>query len=171
MRLPRLRYTILSLMIVVVLVSLVMRVIVARRKQVQRMIALNVAQAEYQNAKLTREVSEIAVTEYLQGIYPQDYATVKYEVTRAETVLNRANQKLDAARRLRSKETPSETQAVETAQRALEQAKQKMTMLENSIRDRTLKDLQSEVEHARAVELARKADYDRLNAIGTGLFW
>ena len=34
------------------------------------------AEADYQNAQLTREVSEIEVVEYEEGIYVQDYAAV-----------------------------------------------------------------------------------------------
>ncbi len=42
------------------------------------------ADAAYQNAKLTREISEIAVKEYEEGIYLQDLATAEGEVRLAE---------------------------------------------------------------------------------------
>ncbi len=45
------------------------------------------AKAEYQNAKLTREIAEIAVIEYTEGIFVQDLATVEGELKLA---INRA---------------------------------------------------------------------------------
>src|SRR5207247_815264 len=38
------------------------------------------AEAVFQNAKLTREVAEIGVVEYEQGIYVQDKATIQGEI-------------------------------------------------------------------------------------------
>ena len=43
-------------------------------------IATQGAEASYQNAKLTREVAEIAVKEYVEGIYIQDKATILGEI-------------------------------------------------------------------------------------------
>jgi len=42
------------------------------------------AAANYENAKLTREVAEIAVVEYVEGIYVQDLQTVEGEIKLAE---------------------------------------------------------------------------------------
>jgi hypothetical protein len=133
MRLPRPRYTILSLMLVVLLASLVLTYIVALREQHRRAIALRAALAEYENAKLTREVAEIAVVEYSQSI---DRVKLPLAQSDAEREADRRN----------------------PAMRAYD-------------RDRTIKELQTEVEQAKVIEKMRKAEYDRLNAVGTGLFW
>jgi hypothetical protein len=37
--------------------------------------------------------------------------------------------------------------------------------------ERALRQLQEEVKSAKAIAYMRKAGYDRLNLIGTGLFW
>src|SRR5271165_6305869 len=44
-------------------------------------IATQSAEASYQNAKLTREVAEIAVREYEEGLYKQDLATSLGEIS------------------------------------------------------------------------------------------
>src|SRR2546421_5309526 len=47
--------------------------------------SLAAAAATYENAKLTREVAEIAVIEYKEGIYRQDTDTIKGEIALAES--------------------------------------------------------------------------------------
>ena len=46
------------------------------RWRAQQIVALK-AEANYRNARLAREVAEIAVIEYEEGIFKQDLATVK----------------------------------------------------------------------------------------------
>ena len=86
-------------MIMVVLASLVLTLVVEQRNRRRRLVALqNALQnalAVYRNARLTREVAEIAVVEYAQGIYAQDLATVKTEIALAESDLQRARTQLD----------------------------------------------------------------------------
>ena len=60
-------------------------------------ITTRAAEAAYQNAKLTREVAEIAVTEYTEGIYKQDMQTVLGELKLAASDLSRAIDRVDWA--------------------------------------------------------------------------
>jgi hypothetical protein len=125
-------------MIVVVIASLVLTVIVIRREQAQRTIAVNAARAAYENAKLTREVAEIAVTEYVEGISEQ--------IRLGENDTQRAQDRLAWSKRM----SPTKTMTT---------------------KDQIVEELKSEAKRARADELARKAEYDRLKAIAARLFW
>ena len=58
------------------------------------------AKANYANATLTREVAEIAVVEYKEGIFKQDLATVEGEIKLAESDLSRAEDRVDWAQRM-----------------------------------------------------------------------
>ena len=50
-----------------------------------------------QNAKLTREVAQIAVKEYVEGIFVQDKATADGEISLAKSDLARASDRVDWA--------------------------------------------------------------------------
>ena len=54
---------------------------------INQKITTKSAKANFQNATLTREVAEIGVVEYEEGIYKQDLATVKGEIKLAESDL------------------------------------------------------------------------------------
>jgi hypothetical protein len=58
------------------------------------------ALAALENANLTREVAEIAVVEYAEGIFLQDLATVQREISSAETALRLAEEQLDRSKRI-----------------------------------------------------------------------
>ena len=149
MRLSRPRFTILSLMIVVVIASLVLTVIVVRRERNRRIAALQVALANFENARLTREVAEIAVIEYTEGVYKQDLDSVEREFALAESDLKRARDPSDR----------------EWARLKVKRAQSKRAELENDIKRRTVKELMSEVTAAKADELAKKSAYEQLKAI------
>ena len=132
---------------------------------VNQKITTKSAEANHENAKLTREVAEIAVVEYEEGIYKQDLSTVEGEIKLAESDLSRAEDRLDWARRMFSKGYVSKATAVseeltlKKAQFALEQAQSKKKVLVDYTRGKTVKELKSEVEKARSDELAKKATY------------
>ena len=60
-----------------------------------QLIAEQRANAAYQNAKLSREVAEIAVTEYVEGIFKQDLYTLKSEIAGAEAAIQKADDRLE----------------------------------------------------------------------------
>ena len=148
---------------------------------INQKIATKQAEAAYQNAKLTREVAEIAVKEYEEGIYLQDRATIQGEIKLAESANQKAKARLERTRRARQKltETLGRTGTVvtsgdilaeleiddrlEASQHAvlrerfsLEQAQNKLNVLQNYTKGKTLKELRSEVEKARSDELAKQ---------------
>src|SRR5205823_3149781 len=59
----------------------------------QRIASLGAA-AAYENAKLTREVAEIGVIEYVEGIYKQELETVKGEIALADSERKRAEDRI-----------------------------------------------------------------------------
>ena len=62
---------------------------------IMQKITVESAKANFENAQLTREVAEIAVTEYDVGIYKQDEATVQGELKLAESDLKRKGDMID----------------------------------------------------------------------------
>jgi hypothetical protein len=67
MRLPRLRVRIWWVMVVILLTSLVLAGLAAHRERQRRLLSLRPLEWSYQDAKLTREVAEIALDIYLKG--------------------------------------------------------------------------------------------------------
>jgi RND family efflux transporter MFP subunit len=128
-------------------------------------IAVQGADASYQNAKLTREVAEIAVKEYEEGIYLQDKATIQGEIKLAESDLARAGDRVDWANRMYEKGYVSKAQKVseelnfQKAKFTLEQSQSKLNVLENYTKHKTIKELRSEVEKALSDELAKKQTF------------
>ena len=124
------------------------------------------ASASWTNATLTREVAEIAVVEYEEGVYKQDFATVRGEIKLAESDLSRAEDRLDWARRMYEKgyvslaSKNSEEFTLKKTRFALEQAEGKLKVLVDYTRGKTIKELKSEVEKAHSDELAKKATWD-----------
>jgi len=110
-------------------------------------IATQGAEASFQNAKLTREVAEIAVKEYEEGIFLQDKATCEGEIKLAESDLARSSDRVDWAVRMYEKGYVSKAAKVseelnfQKAKFALEQAESKLHVLLDYTRGKTIKEL------------------------------
>jgi len=128
-------------------------------------IATQGAEASYQNARLTREVAQIAVKEYKEGIYMQDKATIQGEIKLAESDLTRAADRVDWATRMYEKGYVSKAQKVseelnlQKAKFTYEQSQSKLEVLEKYTKAKTIKELESEVEKSLSDELAKKQTY------------
>jgi hypothetical protein len=61
-----------------------------RDQALNQSIATESAKVNFDNSQLTREIAQIAVTEYVEGIFVQEHATLKGEVSLAESDLGRA---------------------------------------------------------------------------------
>jgi multidrug resistance efflux pump len=124
------------------------------------------AEADLEGARLAREVAEIAVEEYV-GIYKQDLETAQGEVALADANRKRAEDRLDWSNRMLMKgyvslsENISEKLELQQANFSFEQAQTKKAVLEKFTKDKTAKTLKSELETARARELAKQAAYER----------
>jgi hypothetical protein len=141
----------------------------ARRLRAQQ-LATRKAKAAYEIARLNREVAEIAVIEYQEGIFAQDLATIEGEIKLAESDLARARDRVEWARRMHKKgfldltAKVSEELALKKATFALEQAQSKKKVLIQYTLWKTIKELESEVAKAQADELAKKAAWEREKA-------
>jgi hypothetical protein len=121
------------------------------------------AEAEYHNARLTREIAEIGVEQYIECIFPQELASVDAEIKRAESDLKRAQDRLDWVRNNSYKGFPPDGSAisdelgVRKASFALEEALSKKKVLVDFKNGKRVKELKGEVDKARSNELAKKA--------------
>jgi hypothetical protein len=133
-------------------------------------IATRKAEAAYSNAKLTREIAEITLSEYEEGIFVQDLAALEGEIKLAESNLSLAEERLDWARKMFDKGFVSQATKISeelSLKRdvfALEQVVTKKNVLVDYTKKKTIKQLKSEIELSRANELARKAAWEREKA-------
>jgi hypothetical protein len=152
----------------------------AMNEAMNQSITVESAKANLGNATLTREVAEIAVTEYEVGIARQDEATIEGELKLAESELTRATNAVEVTKERLTKikqaskgtaadvavEYSYEDNVAEAERRqpkaklAVEQAQSKLKMLRQYTKARCIKQLQSEVQNARADELAKKATWE-----------
>jgi multidrug efflux pump subunit AcrA (membrane-fusion protein) len=127
-----------------------------------QVIATKGAEAAYLNAKLTREVAEIAVIEYVEGIFKQDEQTVRGEIALADSNLKRAQDRLEWSNRMMDKKYLSVAQnmsdrlALDQSKFNFEQSLTKKKVLMEYTKDKTVKELKAEVEKARSDELAKE---------------
>jgi HlyD family secretion protein len=137
-----------------------------RDQLVNQRITTKSAEANYLNAKLTREVAEIAVKEYKEGVYVQDLQTVEGEIKLAESDQVRADDRLDWAKRMYKKGYVSKATLVseelnsEKAKYTLEQAQSKKKVLKEYTYEKTIKELDSDVKKANSDELAKQATWE-----------
>jgi hypothetical protein len=164
-------------MMVVLVAGVLLAAFVTYRERKRRRAAYQlefaVAQANYTNATLTRQVAEIALAEYLQGIYPEDLKAIDAEIALAKSDAVRARERLARADQP-AKDDPGASAARADSEKAArhadlrqQRADQKKAELVGRTRDNTVKDLKSEIERARADELAKKSTYDRLAAMAS----
>jgi RND family efflux transporter MFP subunit len=144
-------------------------------------IAIQSAEAGYQNARIEREVAEIAVKEFDEGNFKHELATVKGEVALAQSAIQKAERGLDRARRARRRigdlvaskkdavaaadilaeldiddRVAASEQTISRETAALELAKSRLEILEKYTRNKTLKALVLDVERKRPIELAKR---------------
>ncbi len=124
------------------------------------------AEADYENAKKTREVAEIGVREYLEGTYLQDRLNIQGEITLAESELKRAVERLDWSEKMLKNQYISEGQVLSDrlsklkAEISKRQAAKKMDVLEQYTKQKAETELQANVERGKSDELAKLATYN-----------
>ena len=142
-------------------------------------IKIQGADAAHQNAKLSREISEIAVKEYEEGIYLQNLAAAEGEVRLAEAdikgssnSIEEATTQLEKIKKLSSgnmfdtlavDQFEARLKVVQLAKRkaelALEMTKSKLNVLRDYEKPKRLSELKAEVEKARSNELVKEQTY------------
>jgi hypothetical protein len=112
----------------------------------------------YRNAMLKRQVAEISMTEYEQGIYPQDRQSLAGEIALTESDMKRADDRVAWAEAQQAKGHVNELQlladhsAAEIAKFRFEQAQLKLEVLDRFTKPKTMKELQTNVEVERIHE-------------------
>jgi HlyD family secretion protein len=126
---------------------------------VNQRIATKSADANHENAKLTREVAEIAVVEYVEGIFKTQFMESEGNIKIAEAELVVAEDQLNAEPKQKGSElvTKRAKLAVLRARFALEKAQSRQKLLVDYTKGKKIKELHSAVEKARAEELSKKA--------------
>ncbi|MFI5457215.1 MAG: sigma-70 family RNA polymerase sigma factor [Isosphaerales bacterium] len=147
-------------------------------------IAVQQAEADYQNAKLTREAAEVAVTEYVESS-KQEQKSLQGAIDVAQSAIQKAEGRLERTRRARKRlndavaaskrgSTPADIvaeldiedriEATELAlqreKMALDLAKAKRELLEKYTLGKITKEHEVDVYRKRADELARKANHE-----------
>jgi HlyD family secretion protein len=119
-------------------------------------ISVNNAQATEVEANNVYETAVIAKREYMEGISIEDKQTIESEIFVAEENLNRAKEYYVYSQKLASKGYVNENQleadkfAVDKAQKDLDAAKTKLSVLEQFTAEKTLKQLESDIKIAGA---------------------
>ncbi len=158
----RIRISIRALMIIVLIAGFVLALVVHR-------IRVRAAEAAYQQAKLTREVAEIALAEFVEGIAKQNVERVEGEIALAEDDLKRAEERHERSRRTTEKadvveaEAATKEQELRRAKLQLHEAQRKRMTVEAS-KVRTIEELKSEIETTKGVERHKKAIYTEVKA-------
>ena len=147
---------------------------------INQRIRVQSSEGNFENAKLTREVAEIAILEYEEGIFKQDLSTAEGEILLARNNWERARDSIEATEtrlakiKKASRGTAEDValefsfednvvQAVLREPRArveLEKAKSKLELLRQFARPKRVKELKSEFEKARSDELAKQAQWE-----------
>ncbi len=123
--------------------------------------------AEFRGARLAREAAEAALTEYFEGTYKKEFETVQGDIALAHAERKRAEDRIVWSDRMYEKGYVSKAEniadkiSLQHKVFAFEQALTKKAVLEMFTRDRAIKELRSEVEKMKAIELAAQAALER----------
>jgi multidrug efflux pump subunit AcrA (membrane-fusion protein) len=156
-----------------------------RDRLVNQHNAIRSAEDAYKRARLTREVAEIALHEYTEGILKQEQQAVRQGIDGARSAMRKAEGRLQRTRRANQRitdmlaamggaKTPADVvaeldirdrledaeRALERERRSLEQAEGKREVLEKYTREKTIKELEGEIGKARADERAKQAAWE-----------
>ncbi len=124
------------------------------------------AEASYKQALLVREVAEYAVKEYVEGIFKQDWETIKGEIALAQSDLERALDRLKWSSDMLKKGYVSKATNIAdelSLQRSkfdLEQSQTQQDVLLKYTKAKQTKSLNSDVEKARADELSKQSSWE-----------
>jgi HlyD family secretion protein len=130
-------------------------------------IVMRGAEADVHATRIAREVAVMAVNEYKEGTFMQEFAATESGIKLTEAELARAEDNLDWVRRMFEKgyttmaEKVTAELVLKHARFALELGQTKKKILIDHSKARTIKALTGEVEAARARELAKLAALER----------
>lgn len=130
-----------------------------------QLIRYEQAKAWVEQARTILEVSEISLSEYRDGIYPQDQALIRQYVATCQTELQRAQGSLDWSREAQQKQVRTASQVhadeliFEQAEIALREAQGMQKRLELFTASRLIKSLEAKIEAVRADLLTQQGAF------------
>ena len=130
---------------------------------VNQQITVKTAEANFENAKLTRENAEHDAIAYAEDLFPRRQRENEGEMKVAESELALGNEQLDAATAVGGNnklEIMRAELAISRAKLALEKARNRLHFLTDYTKRKQLNGLQSAVEKARSAELAKQAVWE-----------
>ncbi|MEW4570993.1 sigma-70 family RNA polymerase sigma factor [Tautonia sp. JC769] len=136
-----------------------------RDQLASQQIATERSEADYQNAIKDREIAEVTVRRYLQGVFPLEEFEAMAEVKLAHSELDVANARLARVAR----NAPEDERAirilkakvgVQRAELALGRAEKALEVLKAYTYELRIKSLEGDVEKAKAEEWARKSSFE-----------
>jgi RND family efflux transporter MFP subunit len=152
---------------------------------VNQRITTKAAEANYLNAKVAREVAQIAVTEYVEGGYTHDLEDLKGRIDEGRNTVKKIEERLERTRaaRQRLKDAPTAPGGAHgpdwimadvdiqdrlddaelrlaRERRSLARAEWKRESLEKYSGPRTIKELESAVKKAHSEELVKQATFE-----------
>jgi HlyD family secretion protein len=129
-------------------------------------ISTQQAEASFKQAYLTREVAEYAVKEYIEGVFKQDKATIEGQIALAKSDLERSIDRVVWSDRVKELGYVSiaaniaDHLAKDRATFELEQNQTKLDVLLKYTKEKTEKELGSDVQKAKADELSKQSTYE-----------
>ncbi len=136
------------------------------QERIQQLIATNTAEAMSIQSKNTYEAAQIAKIEYLEGTFKQDELLILSEVFVAEQSLRQSELAFKSAERLGLRgmvtalQLEGEQFAVDKARKDLEAATTKLNVLRKYTKEKTLKQLDSDITSAEAKWSADQKSYE-----------
>jgi HlyD family secretion protein len=156
-----------------------------RDQLVNQRIMTKSAEANYLNAKLEREVAQIAISEYQEGTFKHELAAVRGEIAAAQSAIQKAQGRRERTRQARRRwdeslagkggqKTPEQIvieldldDRIDAAEQTLLREKIaldllhiKQDSLQNYTRNRVVKTLEIDVQRKQILELAKQATWD-----------
>jgi RNA polymerase sigma factor (sigma-70 family) len=131
-----------------------------REQLANQRIAVKTAEAAYLNAKLDREVAEIAVRAYVEGDYVDQFGDVQGNIKLAEAELALAEEELKLAKASPMQQSYYVKRAELSHLRArfsLEKAQSRKRLLVQYTRDKKIKALEASVKKAHSDELVKQS--------------
>ncbi|CAN5909502.1 hypothetical protein BH23PLA1_BH23PLA1_16730 [soil metagenome] len=136
-----------------------------RDQLANQQIAKERAKADFENARKTFEVKEIDVKEYIGGIYPQELKTIEGEIKLNQSELARAEDRLkwsdDMVKLgyITVAQNIADRFDLQKAEFNLQQARQKLDVLQTYTRPKQIITLEGEVEKSRADLYAKESAF------------
>jgi HlyD family secretion protein len=166
MRLPRVRFTIGWLMVVVLVASMALwGLLVLRPRLLDPSVAEQIAEARYEQARLAREVAELAAVDIEKGVDPQSVLEIQGTAALAISDIERRIDRLEWSNKMHIRGYVSE--ATRTADQLTlkqagfdaDQARFQLESIKKQGKEKKIKELNAHVDKARANERAKLKAY------------